>query len=78
MSLVSQWMVKEVRTVAPGQTVIEACLLMKQHKIGCVVVTEDKKVVGMFTERDMVNRVGSAGRDVNKTLIKEVMTSDVI
>ncbi len=78
MSLVSQWMVKEVRTVAPSQTVIEACLLMKQHKIGCVVVTEDKKVVGMFTERDMVNRVGSAGRDVNKTLIKEVMTSDVI
>lgn len=78
MSLVSQWMVKEVRTVSPDQTVIDACLIMKQYKIGCVVVTEDKKVVGMFTERDMVTRVGAAGLDMNKTLIKEVMTSQVI
>ena len=78
MSLVSQWMVKEVRTVSPDQTVIDACLIMQQYKIGCVVVTEDKKVVGMFTERDMVTRVGAAGLDMNKTLIKEVMTSQVI
>ncbi len=78
MSLISQWMIKEVRTVSPDQTVLDACLVMKQYKIGCVVVTEDKKPVGMFTERDMVTRVGAGGMDVKKTLVKDVMSSQLI
>lgn len=78
MSLVSQWMAREVKTVSPDQTVLEACVVMRQYKIGCVVVTEGKKPVGMFTERDMVTRVGAEGVDVGKTLVKEVMSANLI
>jgi len=71
-------MIKDVKTISPDQTVYDACLIMKKHNIGCVVIADKKKPLGVFTERDLVNRVGAEGRDVSKTLVKEVMTSELL
>jgi CBS domain-containing protein len=44
-------------TIDANATVLEATRLMNQHKIGAVVVTEEGRVAGIFTERDVLRRV---------------------
>ncbi len=68
----------EVVTVSPESTVIEASRLMNQAGIGGVVVVESGKVVGIFTERDVLRRVVSDQRDPTKTPVSDVLTPDVV
>src|SRR6185369_5061285 len=50
--------------VAPPQTTVtEAAKLLKEAKVGAVLVVEEGRLVGIFTERDVVFRVIAAGRD---------------
>ena len=66
------------RLVAPpGTTVAKAAALMAAKNVGAIMVVEKKRLVGIFTERDVVFRVVAEGRDVNTTTIAEVMTVDV-
>jgi CBS domain-containing protein len=50
---------------------------MNQHRVGALVVTRGEKVVGIFTERDVLYRVVAAQRDPAHTLVKEVMSAPV-
>jgi CBS domain-containing protein len=61
---------------APGSTtVIAAARLMKENQVGAVIVVEeDGKLAGVFTERDALFRVIAEGRDVQTTLVADVMT----
>lgn len=61
--------------VAPTVTVQEAVTLMNQQKIGCVLILEQQRLVGIFTERDVLTRVVGAAIDPKTTLISQVMTS---
>lgn len=47
---------------------------MKQHKIGCVCITRKEKLVGIFTERDILKKVMGSQLDIADTLVEEVMT----
>ena len=67
-----------VHTVSPAGTVLEATVRMNQHKIGAMVVTVGDRVVGMFTERDVLRRVVAEQRDPAAVTVGEVMTSEVI
>lgn len=60
--------------VAPGQTVDEAVKLMRSHKVGCLLVCQDDRVVGIFTERDLLRRILAAGKPLTLTLA-ECMTA---
>jgi CBS domain-containing protein len=53
-----------------------AAALMLEGKVGAVLVVEDGRLAGIFTERDAVYRVMAAGRDPLTTLLKDVMTPD--
>ncbi len=79
-----------VHIVAPTVTVLAATQLMNQNHIGALVVTVGgecaeggcdaancDRVVGMFTERDVLTRVVAQQRDPATTLVEEVMTRDV-
>ena len=60
---------------APAQmTVAEAARLMKQNHCGAVMVVDDGKLVGIFTERDALFKVSAEGRDAQTTWLSEVMT----
>jgi CBS domain-containing protein len=59
---------------APATTVREAAGMMASHNVGAVLVVEEEKLVGIFSERDAVFRVVAPGRDVKTTPIAEVMT----
>jgi len=47
--------------VSPEQSVAEAVALMRQKKVGCVLVCRGTSLVGIFTERDLMRRVLAAG-----------------
>ena len=60
----------------PHASVRDASRLMRDGKVGAVLVTEDDRLTGIFTERDVVYRVIAAGRDPATTVLREVMTPD--
>ena len=59
---------------AASMTVREAAQLMKQHNIGALMVVEDEKLVGVFTERDALFRVVAEGLEGGQTDLAAVMT----
>ncbi len=65
-----------VISVTPEQTVLDAAHLMNEKGIGGVVVMTGPKLVGIFTERDIMRRVVAATRDPATTLVGDVMTAD--
>ena len=67
---------QEPLTAPAHTTVSEAARLMKERRVGAVMVVEDDKLVGVFTERDALFRVVAEGRDGQTTRLAEVMTSD--
>ncbi|MCS7168251.1 MAG: CBS domain-containing protein [Gemmatales bacterium] len=68
----------QVITVASQAAVLDAAQIMNQHRIGCVVVQDGSEVVGILSERDILQRVVAACRDPRTTLVAEVMTRQVI
>jgi len=65
----------DVATVDRLATVFDAAKLMNERRIGALVVTDGDRVVGIFTERDILNRVVAAGRQPGDTTVGDVMTS---
>ncbi|MBI5864333.1 MAG: CBS domain-containing protein [Planctomycetes bacterium] len=67
-----------VLTIGPDATVVEAARLMNERHVGSLVVTEGPRVLGIFTERDVLNRVVAAQLEPARTRVREVMTSPVV
>lgn len=68
-----------VHTVGPTQTVLAAADLMNKYGIGgLVVVDDDRRVAGMFTERDILRRVLAEKRDPVTTVVADVMTTGAL
>src|SRR5262249_6888771 len=66
-----------VWTIGKSAKVLDAALLMNEHKIGALVVLDQGDVVGMFTERDVLVRVVAERRDPATTHVADVMTVEV-
>jgi CBS domain-containing protein len=64
-------------TVEPGASVLEAVQVMAEEGVGAVAVVQNDKVVGIFTERDLMLRVVLRDRSTHGTKISDVMTSPV-
>ncbi len=62
--------------VTSSTTVTDAIHLMRENKIGCVLVRQENSVIGIFTERDLLNRVIGPRLDIDQTEIGSVMTAD--
>ncbi len=63
--------------LSPRDSVRQAVSVMQQHRIGCVVVVQDGKVTGIFTERDLLKRIVAAGRPLTLSLA-ECMTPNPV
>jgi CBS domain-containing protein len=64
--------------VAPSTTVLEAARRMAERRVGAVAVVDDGRLVGLFTERDLLNRVVALGQDPDAMTVDEVMTREPI
>jgi len=78
MARIADIMTRNVETVGPSATVQEAAERMKADNIGSLPVCLDSHVVGTITDRDITIRVTAEGRDARSTLVRDVMTPDVI
>jgi CBS domain-containing protein len=67
-----------VQSIGPQASVLDAALLMNEHKIGSLVVKDGSRVIGMFSERDILRRIVAERRDPAETSVGEVMTNEVI
>jgi len=67
---------QSVITAAPEQTVLEVARLMVDHNIGAVPVLENGRLVGIFSERDLMRRVVVGNKDPSGTRVGQVMTED--
>ena len=63
-----------VYSVPATASVADAVRVMNSHKIGSVIVTESGRLIGIFTERDVLTRIIAAERQPAKTAVGDVMT----
>src|SRR5579872_4219722 len=69
---------RSVTTIAVHSTIAQAVDLLNTNKIGAVVVTDGRKVVGILSERDVVRHLGSDWAKLATRPVREVMTRDVV
>jgi CBS domain-containing protein len=67
---------RRVYSIDVNSTVLEAARFMMEHSIGALPVLRDGEIVGIFSERDIMNRVVAVGRMPGTTKISEVMTAN--
>ncbi len=68
----------KVMTIRPDQTVKDAVERLAEHHIGALVVESHLKPIGIFSERDLVNRLAQSGARAYEYHVQEVMSSPVI
>src|SRR3990167_3789467 len=75
---IKEWVTPVVVGAYPDETVLAVVKRMRQHGIGSVIVNNmERKPLGIFTERDLLNKVIACDKDPKTTTIKEVMTSPI-
>jgi CBS domain-containing protein len=75
---IDEAMIKSVVTLQEDVSAYEAVKLMNENRIGCLVVLQYGQVVGIVTERDMLERVLEKCRNPKETKVTEIMTKRVI
>lgn len=75
--LVEEVMTKNVITIDSEKTVYDACKEYSRSKVGSLVVMNKDIIVGIITERDIIERVILNKKDPAKTKIREVMSKDI-
>jgi CBS domain-containing protein len=63
-------------TVGRRTSVADAVTLMNRERIGAVLVTEHARLVGIFTERDVLTKIAGRGYDFSKLAVEDYMTPD--
>ena len=69
---------QELTVISKTLTVLDAAKLMAEKKIGAVPVVEGERVVGIFSERDIMNRVVAKEVNPYQTTVEQVMTKELI
>ena len=69
---------QEMRYVNKGLSVLEVVNYMSEHKVGAVPVLHGDRLVGIFSERDLMVRCVAGRLDIEKTKIEDAMTKRVI
>jgi CBS domain-containing protein len=78
MSFVKDIMKSKIVTVSHDETIKNACQKYKDFKIGCLIVLDNDNIVGLVTERDIIERTILLDKDPNTAKIRDIMTTDLI
>jgi len=76
--IVKQAMTKNVLVINPTTTVRDAAKVMAEHRVGCLVVMENKKIAGILTELDIIQKIVANDKDPNTTTVGDTMTKKVL
>ncbi|MGA8762507.1 MAG: CBS domain-containing protein [Candidatus Sulfotelmatobacter sp.] len=67
---------RKLYSIDADRTVLEAARFMMEHNIGALPVLRNGELAGIFSERDIMNRVVAVGRTPGTTAVSEVMTAN--
>jgi CBS domain-containing protein len=67
-----------VFSIGPAATVLDAAKVMNERHVGALVVTEGPRLLGIITERDVLNRVVAAQLEPHRTIVSDVMSAPVV
>lgn len=69
---------RAIAQLSPHNTALDAAMLMNERRIGSVLVVDDEhRLLGIFTERDVLQRIVAEQRDPSATPLEDVMTAPV-
>src|SRR5215813_12244465 len=71
-------MTENPRSISQSASVVEAARLMREEHIGSLPITDDEKLVGMITDRDITTRVVAEAGDPKQTSVGEVYSQNLI
>jgi CBS domain-containing protein len=71
-------MTEDPRSIGKSVSVVEAARLMREQDIGSLPITDDEKLVGMITDRDITMRVVAEAADPKVTVVEDVFSRDLI
>lgn len=77
MQLISEIMTRDVRTIAPQESIQRAAQIMDELNVGAIPVCDGDRLIGMVTDRDITIRATSAGESPENTMVRDVMSIDV-
>jgi CBS domain-containing protein len=77
MTTVAEVMTRGVRSMAPGDSVVEAARAMDELNVGVIPVCEGEKLVGMVTDRDIVVRGVATEGEIRSMKLADVMSANV-
>jgi CBS domain-containing protein len=69
---------RDLITAAPSETVLEVARRMGAARVGAIPILEGRRLVGIFSERDLMTRVVIPGLDPGGLRVEEVMTGEVV
>ena len=75
---IEKLMIKSVITLPADASAYDAVKLLNKNKIGCLVVVYNGEIVGILTERDLLERVLEKCRNPKETRVSQIMTKHVI
>ncbi len=69
---------REIYTVSKGTKIKDVVYYMAEKKVGLVPVMEEGKLVGVFSERDLVRRVIAQSKSLDETKVEDVMSTKLV
>jgi len=78
MPTVKDIMNTDVKTIKPDESVQKAAEIMKEFRIGSLIVITGTKLIGILTERDILNGVVAEDKVPSEVKVEDVMTREVI
>lgn len=76
--ILEQKATREVFTIAPDDSLMNAVVSMTERNVGALLVTTEGRLIGIVTERDYLRFVAAQGRTARETPVREVMTRAVV
>ncbi len=67
-----------VAKISADVNIVDACRMLEERNVGCLIVESDEKLCGVITDRDIALKVTGTQRDPQKTIVKDIMTTDPI
>src|SRR6476646_1322077 len=65
-------------SLSPNDTVFDALQTLANHNVGALMVLDNGKLVGVFSERDYTRKIALAGKSSKDTKVQDIMTSNVV
>ena len=75
--LIQEIMIKDVVDIDCNDSVFNACMKYREFKVGCLVVMDKDMIVGIITERDIIERSILADRNPRETRVRDVMSTNI-